>query len=100
MLEWQRDLLGGPEAGGGRMADPGVGRGAAAGGGEAPASRQVQVLIVPTGKIEQVQRGTTAGDIIRAKVRVSTLPSPIPGGRHRREVVYGPQLVCSSVSTI
>ena len=42
----------GPSAAEGAAADPG----------------QVQILIVPTFKIEQVQRGTTAGDIIRSKV--------------------------------
>ena len=36
-------------------------------------STQVQILIVPTFKIEQVQRGTTAGDIIRSKVYFCSL---------------------------
>lgn len=67
MLEWQRDLLGDPEAMEGEAGSSGdSGRNA-----PLPQSSQVQVLIVPTGKIEQVERGTTAGDIIRQKVRGS-----------------------------
>lgn len=59
MLEWQNDLLQEPLKAGQGSGDA----------GEAVAdSSQVQILIVPTFKIEQVQRGTTAGDIIRSKV--------------------------------
>ena len=65
MLEWQRDLLGEPE---GLFGEAGPGYGGGRGEAVLPQSSQVQVLIVPTGKIEQVQRGTTAGDIIRQKV--------------------------------
>lgn len=59
MLEWQNDLLEEPVSAPQR---PSTAEGAAADPG------QVQILIVPTFKIEQVQRGTTAGDIIRSKV--------------------------------
>ena len=59
MLEWQNDLLEEPITPPQR---PSPAEGAAAEPG------QVQILIVPTFKIEQVQRGTTAGDIIRSKV--------------------------------
>ena len=59
MLEWQNDLLEEPITPPQR---PSPAEGAAA------EPRQVQILIVPTFKIEQVQRGTTAGDIIRSKV--------------------------------
>ncbi|CAL8464516.1 g4051 [Coccomyxa elongata] len=67
MLEWQRDLLGEPE---GLSGEAGPGDGGGRGEAALPQSSQVQVLIVPTGKIEQVQRGTTAGDIIRQKGRI------------------------------
>ncbi len=67
MLEWQRDLLGDPD---GMEGEAGSG-GSSSGNAPIPQSSQVQVLIVPTGKIEQVERGTTAGDIIRQKVRGS-----------------------------
>ena len=59
MLEWQNDLLEEPIT---PPQKPSPAEGAAAEPG------QVQILIVPTFKIEQVQRGTTAGDIIRTKV--------------------------------
>ena len=60
MLEWQNDLLQEPL----NKAAQSLPAGAEA----VQDSTQVQILIVPTFKIEQVQRGTTAGDIIRSKV--------------------------------
>ncbi len=60
MLEWQNDLLQEPLT----KAAQSLPAGAEA----VQSSTQVQILIVPTFKIEQVQRGTTAGDIIRSKV--------------------------------
>lgn len=59
MLEWQNDLLQEP-----LKAAPS----SSASEDAVPDSSQVQILVVPTFKIEQVQRGTTAGDIIRSKV--------------------------------
>ncbi|KAK9904975.1 hypothetical protein WJX75_006786 [Coccomyxa subellipsoidea] len=82
MLEWQRDLLGDPEGMEGEAGSSGdSGRNA-----PLPQSSQVQVLIVPTGKIEQVERGTTAGDIIRQKGRIEIEEE----GRSRQ---IGPRLV-------
>ena len=67
MLEWQNDLLQEP------LSKTAQSLPAAA---EAlQDSTQVQILIVPTFKIEQVQRGTTAGDIIRSKVCTQPLPA-------------------------
>ena len=60
MLEWQKDLLQEPSS---------AEQSSLATDGAATDSSQVQILIVPTFKIEQVQRGTTAGDVIRSKVR-------------------------------
>ena len=60
MLEWQNDLL---------QEQPSAEQSSPAAGEAAADSSQVQILIVPTFKIEQVQRGTTAGDVIRSKVR-------------------------------
>lgn len=79
MLEWQRDLLGEPPVmpstgAEGESAMAGSGSGGRGSGAAVSESRQVQVLIVPIGKIEQVERGTTAGDIIRAKVRANPPP--------------------------
>ncbi|EIE19205.1 hypothetical protein COCSUDRAFT_59689 [Coccomyxa subellipsoidea C-169] len=81
MLEWQRDLLGDPD---GMEGEAGSG-GSSSGNAPIPQSSQVQVLIVPTGKIEQVERGTTAGDIIRQKGRIEIEEE---GRRH-----IGPRLV-------
>ena len=67
MLEWQNDLLEEPltkAAQSSPAAEEAV-----------QDSTQVQILIVPTFKIEQVQRGTTAGDIIRSKVCTQSLPA-------------------------
>ena len=65
MLEWQNDLLQEPLT----KAAQSLPAGAEA----VEDSTQVQILIVPTFKIEQVQRGTTAGDIIRSKVYFCSL---------------------------
>lgn len=59
MLEWQNDLLQEPLK---------AAQSSSASEDAVPDSSQVQILVVPTFKIEQVQRGTTAGDIIRSKV--------------------------------
>ena len=59
MLEWQNDLLQEPLK---------AAQSSSAPEDAVPDSSQVQILVVPTFKIEQVQRGTTAGDIIRSKV--------------------------------
>lgn len=60
MLEWQNDLLEEPLTRAAQSLPPAA--------EAAQDSAQVQILIVPTFKIEQVQRGTTAGDVIRSKV--------------------------------
>ena len=66
MLEWQNDLLAEPLKA--AQALPALAE-------VADDSSQVQILIVPTFKIEQVERGTTAGDIIRSKVYLCSLPA-------------------------
>ena len=65
MLEWQNDLLQEPLT---RAAQS-----LPAAAEAAQDSTQVQILIVPTFKIEQVVRGTTAGDVIRSKVYMQCL---------------------------
>ena len=68
-----------PGAVGAGAAEAMEGAGSASGAAEAagqlaPAllqEQQVRVVILPAGDYEQVARGTTAGDIIRLKVRAS-----------------------------